>query len=121
MILVDTSIWIDHLRRPLRLLIDLLQEGLVLSHPLVIEELACGSIANRVRFLQEISVLPKATTIAHDQILHFISRHGLYARGLGAVDTHVLASAMVESAKVWSRDKRMNGEAERLGLAIELS
>ncbi|MCC7307569.1 MAG: VapC toxin family PIN domain ribonuclease [Acidobacteria bacterium] len=121
MILVDTSIWIDHLRHPLRRLIDLLQEGFVLTHPLVIEELACGSIANRVRFLEEISMLPKATTIGHDQILHFITRHGLFAKGLGAVDTHLLSSAMVDRAEIWSRDRRLNGEAERLGLTIELS
>lgn len=121
MILVDTSIWIDHLRKPLNALAHLLQEGLVFTHPLVIEELACGSIANRAEFLKEISLLPEAPIIGHDEILHFISRHNLYAKGLGAVDTHILASAMLGRAEVWSRDKSLTREAERLGLAIKLT
>lgn len=116
MILIDTSVWVDHLRSGDSGLADLLTEGLVLIHPLVIEELACGNLSRRAEILDLLRALPLASLASHNEILDFITTESLYGTGLGAVDAHLLASARLARARIWSRDKALCRAAKRLNL-----
>lgn len=118
MILVDTSVWIDHLRRGDASLTHALQTGLVLCHPFVIGELACGHLRRRAQVLGAMDALPSAPVATHREALVFVERHALAGRGIGWVDAHLLAStALAGGAKLWTRDKRLAGIANELGLA----
>ncbi|MES2405382.1 MAG: type II toxin-antitoxin system VapC family toxin [Pseudomonadota bacterium] len=118
MILVDTSVWIDHLRRSGASLAHVLQDGLVLCHPFVIGELACGHLRQRAQVLDAMSELPSAPVATHREVLVFVERHALAGRGIGWVDAHLLTStALAGGAKLWTRDKRLAGIANDLGLA----
>ena len=117
MVLVDTSIWIDHLRKPDHILVSFLDKGAVSTHPLVIEELACGSIKTRVEFLGLLEFLPSVAIATHDEVLALIESDQLYFRGLGATDVHLIASAKLTRTRIWSRDKALSREATRLGLS----
>ena len=94
MILVDTSIWIDHGRRRDRQLVEWLTEGLVLGHPFVQGELACGAMPRRTEVLALFDQLPPATVLSHQEMLHFVERHRLMGRGLGWIDLHLVASTL---------------------------
>lgn len=117
MILVDTSVWADHLRSSDAELSELLVMGKVLAHPYVIEELACGHLPNRSEFLARIHALPQAPIAMHEEVLEVISNNRLYGTGLGAIDVHIIASAMLGQVKIWSRDKALIRESTRLNLA----
>lgn len=93
MILVDTSVWIDHLRAGDEGLIALLSGNQVLTHPFVIGELACGNLANRREVLRLLGDLPKAPVATHAEVLFFIEQHALMGRGIGYVDAHLIAAA----------------------------
>jgi predicted nucleic acid-binding protein len=117
-ILVDTSIWIDHLRAHDQLLARFLDAGEVLTHPFVIGELALGNLPHRNTVLGALSDLPRATAATEIEILAFIDRHGLAGLGIGYIDVHLLAAArLTDGCTLWTRDKRLNGVADRLGLA----
>lgn len=118
MILIDTSVWADHLRRSDPGLIELLDRKEILTHPFVIEELACGHLPNRVEFLNLIHALPQSPVATHAEVLGLISNAKLYGTGLGSVDVHIIASAMLGKARLWSRDKALAREAVRLNLHI---
>jgi predicted nucleic acid-binding protein len=119
MILVDTSIWVDHLRVRDETLAGLLEAGMVLGHPFVIGELALGNLANRHVVLSALSDLPKTEIATDAEALHFIDREQLFGQGIGYVDAHLLASArLTGAARLWTRDKRLHGIAVRLGLAV---
>src|SRR5258707_14966694 len=115
MILVDTSVWADHLRVTDAELSALLDRGRVLTHPFVIEELACGYLPQRNEFLIMMHRLPQAPLASHYEVLDLIAIHRLYGTGLGSVDMHIIASAMLAKATIWSRDKALSREAARLG------
>jgi predicted nucleic acid-binding protein len=118
-ILADTSVWIDHLRRSDASLAHVLREGLVLCHPFVIGELACGHLRQRAKVLDAMSELPSAPVATHHEVLVFVERHALAGRGIGWVDAHLLTStALVGGAKLWTRDKRLSGVAADLHLAF---
>ena len=118
MILVDSSVWIDHLRRSDSRLSSLLEARVVLCHPFVIGELACGFVPKRNMLFQALSQLPSAPVVAHDEVFGFVERHELAGRGIGWVDAHLLASAALAGrASLWSRDRRMAAVAAELGLA----
>ncbi len=117
MIVVDTSVWIDHLRRPDEALSRHIAEAVVAIHPLVIEEIACGHLQHRTRVLSELAKLPMAPVASHDEILHFIERHRLGGSGLGPVDVHLLASAHLAHALLFSRDAALNRAATTLGIS----
>jgi len=114
--LVDTSIWIEHLRRSDARLSALQAERCVVIHPLVIEELACGNLPHREELLGLLEALPAAPVASHHEILAFVERERLYGLGLGPVDVHLLASARLAAAKLWTRDTILVRAAERLGL-----
>ncbi|MFL6469035.1 MAG: type II toxin-antitoxin system VapC family toxin [Pyrinomonadaceae bacterium] len=116
MILVDTSVWIDHLRHSEKQLQYLLEKGSVLTHPLVIEELACGHLRDRKEIIETLHDLPVAPVATHTEVLELISNKTLYAVGLGAVDVHLIASAMLADAQIWSKDKALTREAKRLAI-----
>ena len=119
MVLVDTSVWIDHLRSGDAVLADLLEEARVLGHPFVVGELACGNLKNRREILRHLGELPEAPLATHLEVMTFIERHGLMGRGVGYVDVHLLAStALADATRLWSRDRRLDGLATALELAF---
>jgi predicted nucleic acid-binding protein len=107
MILVDTSVWIEHLRRGSRRLAELLEDDQVVSHPFVLGELACGNLRNRGEILGLLGELPRALVAEHHEVLHLIEDRRLYGRGLGWVDAHLLASCLMTGCKVWTLDKSL--------------
>lgn len=118
MILVDTSIWIDHLRHGEPSLVQLLESSRVLCHPFVVGELACGSLKHRALIVGALGDLPQAVQATHREALLFLERHALAGRGIGWVDLHLLASTVLTSgARLWTADKRLAGMAGELGLA----
>lgn len=116
MILVDTSVWVDHFRGREKGLSALLLEGTVLTHALVIEELACGDLLRRDEILELLGALPQAPRADHSELLDFISDHRLHGSGIGAVDAHLLASARLGRARLWSKDKALCRAAKRLDI-----
>lgn len=119
MILVDTSVWIDHLRRADAQLIELLERTEVVMHPFVVGELACGNLADRATLLELLQALPAAVVAGHDEVLGFIERRSLHGQGIGYVDAHLLASvALTPGVALWTRDKPLRASAEALGYAL---
>ena len=118
MVLVDTSVWIDHLRKTTPRLVGLLDNGEVVIHPFVIGELACGNLANRKEVLSLLHSLPAVERVEDDEILFFIEQHSLASRGLGLIDVHLLASSKVSEHPLWTKDKRLTAAAEELGLGF---
>ena len=122
MILVDTSVWIDHLRSASAILSELLGDGEVLGHPFVLGELALGNLRRREEILRILRRLPQATSASHGELLEFIDREALFGRGIGYVDAHLLAAARLTSGtKLWTHDRRLQAVAAQLGLAATLS
>lgn len=118
MILVDTSVWVDHLRRGDAGLVDLLERSSVVMHPFVVGEIACGSLSDRESILELLQDLPPAVVADSDEVLQFIERHVLHGKGIGYVDVHLLASvALTEGAKLWTRDMKLHRIAAALGSA----
>ncbi len=120
MILIDTSVWIDHLRTGDERLIDLLDSSQVLTHPFVIGELACGNLRKHDEVLRLLSDLPQAPVASQEEGLHFIERTKLMGQGIGYIDAHLLAStALADTALIWTRDKRLQKIARKLKLAFD--
>jgi len=118
MILVDTSIWVAHFRESVPALDDLLLKQRVLTHSLVIGELACGNLHRRAQFLRWLRKLP-AATIANDQeIFTLIEDKHLWGKGIGWVDAHLLASGLIMGCELWTRDQPLHTAAVKLGLAF---
>ena len=117
MILVDTSVWVDHLRSGLTPLANLLQEGKVLIHPWVIGEIACGNLRNRNQVLDLLQGLPTAVVARDSEILLLIERGKLMGRGIGYVDAHLLAAAKLSHCGLWTQDRRLAVLAQEQGLA----
>ena len=118
MILVDTTVWVEHLRRGLPSLATLLQEGEVLIHPWVIGELACGNLRNRQQVLELLQGLPMATVASDAEVLLLIERDRLMGRGIGYVDAHLLASARLSHCRLWTQDRRLAAVAHEQGLEV---
>ena len=117
MILVDTSVWIDHFRDEVQELVEILDRGDVVIHPFVIGELACGSLSNREETLALLQQLRSITVAEHDEVMSFIVRRRVYGRGIGYVDVHLLASVAIDGAQLWTKDRRLRELAGSLGLA----
>ena len=119
MILVDTSVWVDHLRQGVPGLVDPLERSAVAMHPFVVGEIACGSLRNRQSILELLQDLPAAVVADSDEVLLFIERHALHGKGIGYVDVHLLASvALTEGTHLWTRDQRLRRLAVALGRAF---
>ena len=122
MILVDTSVWVEHLRTGNETLSALLEGQHVLTHSFVIGELALGNLRGRDAILRALRQLPRAATASDEEALHFIDRRALFRRGIGYVDAHLLAAALLTAdSKLWTRDRRLQAVAAQLGLAAALS
>ena len=117
MVIVDTSVWVTHLRRGSRHLQELLLDAKVVCHPFVIGELACGNLKNRGEFLSLLQSLPMTPTVVLNELLYFIARHRLIGKGLGFVDTNLLASTHLSGIPLWTFDKRLRSVATELELA----
>jgi len=119
MILVDTSIWIDHLRYSNIRLADLLDRSQVLAHPFVTGELACGNLRNRDEILRLLNDLPQSPVASPAEALHFIERNQLMGLGVGYIDIHLLAvTALAENAKLWTGYKRLEKVTSKMKLAF---
>jgi predicted nucleic acid-binding protein len=117
-ILVDSSVWVDHLRKNEAGMRRLLGAGQVLSHPFVIGELAMGSFKRRDLLVNELMDLPRAKVAEDDEVLQFVSRYALFGSGIGYIDAHLLAAArLMPGTLLWTRDKRLLGIASDLRLA----
>lgn len=120
MILVDTTVWIDHFRHSDDTLVALLDDGHVLSHAFVRGELACGNLKDREETLWLHRLLPDAVLVQDDEVLAFIEQRHLGGRGLGYIDVHLLAATLLTpAALMWTRDKRLAELAGELGVAFE--
>ena len=116
MILVDTSIWVNHLRRHDAVLAAHLEAGEVLCHPYVIGEIGLGVLKHRHEVLVLLAALPSALVVSHDEAMTFVERRRLAGRGVGWVDIHLAASAIVTRAKLWTADRRLADVARSLHL-----
>jgi predicted nucleic acid-binding protein len=120
-ILVDTSVWVDHLRAGNDALRGLLDRGQILGHPYVLGELALGNMRQRDIVLGAMHELPQATVASDEEVMHFIDREALFGRGIGYVDAHLLAAVrLTAGAELWTRDRRLRALAARLDLAARL-
>jgi predicted nucleic acid-binding protein len=115
-ILVDTSIWISHLGASDAHLRELLEKGEVVCHPFIVGEIACGNIKNRSEVLSLLRALPMARMAEHDEVLSFIDRHGLMGIGLGFIDVHLLASALLSNVPLWTADKQLRTASAGLNI-----
>jgi predicted nucleic acid-binding protein len=117
MILLDTSVWVDHLRHGDSLVVEVLESGQAAAHAFVIGELACGNLKSRVRVIDLLQALPQLAMAMDDEVLYFIERHKLMGRGIGYVDAHLLAAASISGSLLWTRDKRLREIATERGVA----
>ena len=106
MILVDTSVWVDHLRSG-NGLGRVLAEGLAATHPFVIGELACGSLRNRARILMDLGALPRATPATDAEVMQLVEERRLWGRGIGWIDAHLIASALITNCRFWTLDRQL--------------
>jgi predicted nucleic acid-binding protein len=119
-ILVDTSVWVDHLRAGDRTLVRLLENSQVLVHPFVIGELALGNVRQRANLLAELQNLPQTPLASDQEVLRFIELHELFGLGIGYVDAHLLAAVRLSAgSSFWTRDKRLLAIAVHLGTASD--
>lgn len=114
MILVDTSVWIHHLRSGSERLRSLLDVEQVFCHPFVVGELACGTLRNRQEVLTLVRALPQARVAEHEEVLHLLEGRRLYGRGLGWIDAHLLASALLTGCTLWTLDEPLRRAAAAL-------
>lgn len=117
MILVDTSVWIEHLRAGNERLSSLLYEEQVLCHPFIVGELACGRLRNRQEIVSTLRALPEARIVEHEEVLHFLEARHLYGRGLGWVDANLLASTLLTGCTLWTFDKPLRRAAAALNIS----
>lgn len=118
MVLVDTSIWITHFRQGHPRLRELILDGDVLCHPLIVGELACGYLKNRSEILELLRSLPRCETVSLREGLAFLEAHDLPGKGIGWIDANLLASAMLSKVPLWTEDRRLQTIAARLDLSF---
>jgi len=119
MILVDTSVWIDHLRAGNQRLNDLLIAGEVVCHPMIIGELACGNLHRRKEIIALLHALPLIDRVSDDEVLFFIEKHRLYGKGLGLIDMYLVSACSIGSTQLWTLDQRLIKIADNLRVGIK--
>jgi len=119
-ILVDTSVWIKHLREGDKNLVRLLEQGSVACHPFIVGELACGGIKNRHEIIGLLNDLPLTDILDHDDIMEFIEYRKIMNKGIGYVDVHLLASALVSETPLWTFDKALKKVANHLSIEYDI-
>lgn len=118
MVLVDTSVWVSHLRRGDAHLKALLIDAQAVCHPYIIGELACGNLKNRLEILSLLQSLPSATLAEHKEVMRFMEDHHLMGQGLGYLDVHLMASALLSGVPIWTREKRLHRVSTELGISL---
>jgi predicted nucleic acid-binding protein len=118
-VLADTSVWIAHLRKSERLLADLLNQGVVLIHPFVVGELACGNLKDRSRVLRDLNSLPRVVSATHDEVFELVDKRSLWGSGIGWVDAHLLAACLLSHCFLWTLDGRLQRAAGDIGLNLQ--
>jgi len=118
MILVDTSVWIEHFRAGSERLKALLLDEQVLCHPFVVGELACGTLQKRTEILSMLKALPEPHLLEHEEVLNFIESRRLYGSGIGWVDAHLLASTLLTGCALWTLDKPLRRVAADLSVLL---
>lgn len=118
MILVDTSVWIDFLRRGNDRLSNLLNQNRVVTHPLILGELSMGNLSKWEMFLECIRNLPIASEASHDEVLLFVEKNRMWGKGLGFFDLHLLCASLIESIPLWTLDKNLAKAARTFGPKI---
>ena len=118
MILVDTSVWIAHFRKGSQHLADLLSDSLALVHPFIVGELACGNHSNRARILSDLEALPSARSATHNEVMQLIEARKLWGLGIGWIDGHLLASALLSTCQLWTLDRRLLRAATAAGVEL---
>jgi predicted nucleic acid-binding protein len=116
MVLVDTSVWVEHLREGTIGLEELLDDGQVICHPFIIGELACGNLKNRGEVLSLLQALPMAIRVEHEEVMQFIENNNLMGKGLGYIDMHLLASAILTKVPLWTHDRKLKEISSKLNL-----
>jgi predicted nucleic acid-binding protein len=116
MVLVDTSVWVEHLREGTIGLEELLDDGQVICHPFIIGELACGNLKNRSEVLSLLQALPMAIRVEHEEVMQFIENNNLMGKGLGYIDMHLLASAILTKVPLWTHDRKLKEISSKLNL-----
>jgi predicted nucleic acid-binding protein len=116
MVLVDTSVWVEHLREGTIGLEELLDDGQVICHPFIIGELACGNLKNRGEVLSLLQALPMAIRVEHEEVMQFIDNNNLMGKGLGYIDMHLLASAILTKVPLWTLDRKLKEISSKLNL-----
>lgn len=116
MVLVDTSVWIAHFRDSDTELGSLLVHDSVVCHPFIIGELACGNLKNRSEILSLLRKLPQAILADAEEVMRFIERHSLMGKGLGYIDIHILASALLTDVPLWTLDKKLKEASTKMGI-----
>lgn len=117
MILVDTSVWVQHLRKGDERLRSLLIEGQVLCHPFIVGEIACGALRNRREILSLLAALPPAPMAEHEEVLGLIESRRLHGRGIGWIDAHLITSALLSRSPLWTLDSKLRSVASSLGIS----
>jgi predicted nucleic acid-binding protein len=117
MVLVDTSVWVSHLRTGNVRLEKFLNRGNVVCHSFVIGELACGHLKNRSEILSSLQALPMTIEAEHDEVMQFIEHHQFMGKGLGYIDVHLLASAVLTGVSLWTLDKKLSAMSVVFGLS----
>ena len=120
LVLVDTSVWIKHLRESDKKLVRLLEQGLVACHPFIIGELACGGIKNRYEIIRLLNDLPSTDILDHFEIMEFIEHRKIMNKGIGYVDVHLLGSALVSETPLWTFDKALKKIANQLSIEYDI-
>ncbi len=118
MILADTSVWVDHFRRPNARLQQLLQAQQILTHSFIIGELACGNLPKRPQTLHDLGLLPQAIAAREDEVRSLVEERRLWGRGIGWIDAHLLASAFLSGCGLWTFDQRLNEVACSLAISL---
>ena len=116
MTLVDSSIWIDHFRHGSAVLADLLENDQALCHRFIVGQLACGNVRARATTIQLLETLPEAPLAEHEEVLVLMERHRLMASGIGWLDAHLLGSAVLARAVIWTHDRPLAKAARALGV-----
>ncbi len=121
LVLIDTSVWIDHFRSGNSILKDLLESDRVITHPYIIGELFCGNFSHRNETLSFFNDLPICGVLDHEEIMAFIENRRLFGKGLGYIDVHLVASAFLESVKLFTFDKKLKNVVQELRLGFSLN
>ncbi len=116
MVLVDTSVWVSHLRHGNEDLQELLHDGEVVCHPFIVGELACGNLKNRQEILTYLQSLPMTILAEDEEVLKFIENNQLMGKGLGYIDVHLIASAVLTNVLLWTLDKTLDKFTEKIGI-----